>query len=66
MNRSSLVTVPLIIGDLLHHCPLVLPPRPQGQISLHRRGPIAHGCVSWLWYEHDQLLVAVVEWSRRS
>lgn len=23
-----------------------------------QEGPIAQGCVSWLWYKHDQLLVA--------
>lgn len=63
MNHSSLVTVHLIVGDLYHisvlwcshdHCA----PRPN---IIAQEGPIAQGCVSWLWYKHDQLLVAIVE-----
>lgn len=64
MNHSSLVTVHLIGGDLHHisvhwcsHDRRALKPN-----IIAQEGPIAQGCVSWLWYKHDQLLVAIVEW----
>lgn len=64
MNHSSLVTVHLIVGDYItvlwcsQHAP-----RPN---IIAQEGPIAQVCVSWLWYKHDQLLVAIVECGRRA
>lgn len=49
----------------LHYCPLVLAPRLRPNI-IAQEGPIAQGCVSWLWYKRDQLLVAIVECGGRA
>ena len=70
MNHSSLVTVHLLVGDLCyitvlwcshHHLR-----HGRGQNIIAQEGPIAQGCVSWLWYKHDQLLVAGVECGGRA
>lgn len=58
MNHSSLVTVHDIVSDLPYIADLVLPPHPRENIA--QEGPKAQGCVSWLWYKHDQLLAAIV------
>lgn len=67
MNHSSLVTVHLIVGDLHYTsvlwCSQHRRPRPN---IIAQEGPIAQGCVSWLWYKHDQLLGAVVECGGRA
>lgn len=68
MNHSSLVTVHLIVGDLRYITVLWCShhrPRPRPNI-IAQEGPIAQGCVSWLWYKHDQLLVAIVECGGRA
>lgn len=41
------------------------PPGPRPNI-IAQEGPIAQGCASWLWYKHDQLLVAIVECGGRA
>lgn len=70
MNHSSLVTVHLLVGDLCyitvlwcshHHLR-----HSRGQNIIAQEGPIAQGRVSWLWYKHDQLLVARVECGGRA
>lgn len=45
----------------------MLPPptTPEANI-IAQEGPIAQGCVSWLWYKHDQLLVAIVDCGGRA
>lgn len=65
MNHYSLVTVHVIVGDLPYVAVLMLPPLLREHI-IAQEGPIAHGCVSWLWYKHDQLLVAIVECGTRA
>lgn len=68
MNHSSLVTVLLIVGELRYISVLWCShhrPRPRPNI-IAQEGPIAQGCVSWLWYKHDQLLVAIVECGGRA
>lgn len=65
MYHSSLVTVHVIVCDLPYIADLVLPPRPRPNIIAQDR-PIAQGCVSWLWYKHDQLLAAIAECGGRA
>lgn len=61
MNHSSLVTVHLTVGDLHYITVLWCSHHALRPNIIAQEGPIAQGCVSWLWYKHDQLLVAIVE-----
>lgn len=45
----------------LHYCPLDASPS-----IIAQEGPKAQGCVSWLWYKRDQLLVATAKCEGRA